>query len=181
MFRVYSALDIPTPGTDINWWPPKWAVRILLECFLVTVRNKVAKVMFLRACVCPQEVGGVPDQVHPPGPGTPPGTRYTPSPRPGTPPGRYTPPPRYGQCCGRYASYWNAFLFSFYFCGYHELKSLFLKELIYPPGGAMCVTCCRYSAEPQPWRPLAANVQIADGGSQRNTTHGKKVSTSNIQ
>ena len=75
----------------------------------------------------------------PPGPGTPPGTRYTPClpqdqvhtpqtrcplpPGPGTPPGtRYTPPgpgtlPR--RACweirstrGRYASYWNAILFS---------------------------------------------------------------------
>ena len=24
-----------TPSTDIYWWPPKRAVRILLECFLV--------------------------------------------------------------------------------------------------------------------------------------------------
>ena len=43
------------------------------------------------------------DQVHPLGPGTPPGTRYT---------------PRHRSCWeirstrGRYASYWNAFLFS---------------------------------------------------------------------
>ena len=76
---------------------------------LITVRNGVAKVMFLQACVCPR--GGVPDQVHPPGtrftswarytptpgvdtppdqvhpsgPGTPPRTRYTPL-GPGTPP-----------------------------------------------------------------------------------------------
>ena len=30
-------LPPPTPrhGTDIYWWPPKRAVRILLECFLV--------------------------------------------------------------------------------------------------------------------------------------------------
>ena len=46
------------------------------------------------------------DQVHPPG------TRYTPWDQvhplgPGTPP-----LPRYGHCCGRYASYWNAFLFT---------------------------------------------------------------------
>ena len=69
--------------------------------------------------------GTPPDQVLPPGPGTP-QTRYIPRagtpPRPGTPPARYTPqtrytpprdqvhPPRYGHCCGRYASYWNAFL-----------------------------------------------------------------------
>ena len=28
-----------------------------------------------------------------------------------TPPGSRPPPPRDGHCCGRYASYWNAFLF----------------------------------------------------------------------
>ena len=75
---------------------------------------------------------------------TPLGTRYTPwagtpplgryCPRqvhplgPGTPPGRYTPqeqvhPPQNSACCeiratsGRYASYWNAFLFA-YHCGH---------------------------------------------------------------
>ena len=156
-------------------------------CLFITVRNEIAKVIFLQASVCPQ--GEVPDQVHPPGSRptreqtapwvrytlleqTPPWTRYTPpqdqvhppgtryTPGPGTPPGadtspdqvhppgtmytprdqvhppgtRYTPPgpgtlpwsrhrtsplrpwhqvhpPRYGHCCGRYASYWNAFLF----------------------------------------------------------------------
>ena len=49
--------------------------------YLITVRNEVAKVMFLQACVCPQ--GGST------WPGIPPG-RYTPP--AGTPPGRYTPP-----------------------------------------------------------------------------------------
>ena len=50
---------------------------------IFTVRNEVAKVMFLQVCVCPQ--GGVPDQVHPPqDPGTPPG--------PGTPPRQVHPP-----------------------------------------------------------------------------------------
>ena len=59
---------------------------------VITIRNEVAKVMFLQASVCPE--GGVPvpleEQVHPPdqvhpktryiplGPGTPPRTRYTP-------------------------------------------------------------------------------------------------------
>ena len=71
-------------------------------------------------------------QVHPPEPGTPPGTRYPPPwdqvpwdqvhpPGPDTtprdqvhPPGtQYTPPPGDGYCCGRYASYWNAFLYSY--------------------------------------------------------------------
>ena len=81
---------------------------------LITVRNEVAKVMFLQACVCPQwgeyltrytpPTRYPRDQVHPPVPGIPPRTRYTPQtrytprpgtplPRPGTPPGtRYTPP-----------------------------------------------------------------------------------------
>ena len=55
---------------------------------IFTVRNEVAKVMFLHESVCPQV--GMPGQVHPPGPDTPAGpgapsrTRYT-STGPGTP------------------------------------------------------------------------------------------------
>ena len=127
-------------------------------------QTKFAKVMFLHVCVSPrvEHLGRYPwDQVHPPGPGTPLGTRYTPrtrytlpwdpvhppgpgtrpwtrytpwagthpwqvhplgpgtSPRSGTPPSGYTPPG--SSACweiratsGRYASYWNAFLFSLY-------------------------------------------------------------------
>ena len=41
---------------------------------------------------------------------TPPPSRHS-SPQEQTPPGADTPPPRYYRCCGRYASYWNAFLF----------------------------------------------------------------------
>ena len=46
---------------------------------------------------------------------TPPGRRHplgadTPPPRSR----HHPPPPRYGHCCGRYASYWNAFLFILY-------------------------------------------------------------------
>ena len=65
---------------------------------IFTVRNEVAKVMFLQACVCPQGEGEYltrytpPGPDAPPGPGTPPRTRYTP-PEPGTPPGPGTPPP----------------------------------------------------------------------------------------
>ena len=66
---------------------------------VITVRNEVAKVMFLQACVCH---GGEYLTRSPPGPGTPrtrytPQTRYTPlgpgTPPPGTPPPqtRYTP------------------------------------------------------------------------------------------
>ena len=77
---------------------------------IITVRNEVAKVMFLQACVCPRGGGstwpgtppgpGTPpwDQVHPPrtrytplGPGTPPQTRCTYPPDQVHPPGtRYT-------------------------------------------------------------------------------------------
>ena len=84
---------------------------LLIIKILITVRNEVAKVMFLQACVCPHGGGGS-ASVHtgmPPGSRhpqeqTPPGSRH--------PPGADTPPPRRdGHCCGRYASYWNAFLF----------------------------------------------------------------------
>ena len=66
---------------------------------------------YVFTCVC-LSTGGVPQQV-PPGPGTPPGTRYTPwiryPPGPGTPPRDQVHPPD-SYCCRRYASYWNAFL-----------------------------------------------------------------------
>ena len=62
----------------------KRSIGLRLEGILVTVRNEVAKVMFLQACVCPRGeylTRHTPrDQVHPPGPGTPPGTRYPPPP-----------------------------------------------------------------------------------------------------
>ena len=45
------------------------------------------------------------DQAPPPGPGTPPQDQAPP------PRSRHPPPSRDGYCCGRYASYWNAFLF----------------------------------------------------------------------
>ena len=59
----------------------------------------------------PQDQVLPPGQVHPPGPGTPPWSRYTP-PGPGTPPDQVHPPPGDTVYAGRYASYWNAFLFS---------------------------------------------------------------------
>ena len=53
------------------------------------------------------------------------------------PPGRHppadTPPPADGYCCGRYASYWNAFLFKYtirFKCGIHCIscnKSIYLR------------------------------------------------------
>ena len=82
-------------------------VRILLKYILVTVRNEVAKVMFLHLSVCPRGGGsasvhaGIPTLPLPLG-ADPHGSRH--------PPGADTPPAD-GYCCGRYASYWNAFLF----------------------------------------------------------------------
>ena len=58
---------------------------------------------------------------HPPGPGTPPWTRYIPR-------NQVPPAPRDGYCRGRYASYWNAFLF-FFFCFSISLLSCFLVSL----------------------------------------------------
>ena len=110
---------------------------------VVTVRNEVAKIMFLHLSFSHSVHRGEGEYLgrYPPGPGTPPGQgRYTPrqvhhppepgTPRAGTPPGqgRYTPwdqvhpqdqvhppgrytPPADGYCCGRYVSYWNAFLY----------------------------------------------------------------------
>ena len=101
----------------------KYNMYSLKKCFLPPANEVWCKVICLQACVCPQ--GGVPDQghpprpgtprdqVHPPGPGTPQGTRYTP-PGPGTPP--------WHRACweirstrGPYASYWNTILFKIRF------------------------------------------------------------------
>ena len=59
---------------------------------------------------------------HPPGPGTPPWTRYIPR-------NQVPPIPRDGYCRGRYAFYWNAFLF--FFCFSISLLSIFW--LVCPP------------------------------------------------
>ena len=81
-----------------------------------------------------------PDQADPPQPGRPPRTRQTPpgtrqtSPQQGEPPlGPGRPPPPEEDCSirsmsGRYASYWNAFLFSSRFLG-HNLMKDFLVAL----------------------------------------------------
>ena len=79
-------------------------------CF--TIRNEVAKVMFLQ--VLSVHGGGVclsttplrsrhpsPGSRHPPRADHPPGAGSRPE---------QGPPPADGYCCGRYASYWNAFL-----------------------------------------------------------------------
>ena len=120
---------------------------------IITVRNDIAKVMFLQACVCPE--GGLSASVHggipPPGSRHPPGADNLPpgadplgaaTPQKQTPPQRDTPrsrhparsrhhppgadtPTRDGHCCGRYASYWNAFLFSNFFgLKLHKIKEI---------------------------------------------------------
>ena len=67
-----------------------------------TVRNEATQVMLLQACVCPPRgcllPGGGAGLVQ--GGGIPACTEANPH------------PGRDGYCCGRYASYWNAFLFS---------------------------------------------------------------------
>ena len=108
----------------------------------ITSRNEVvAKVMFLQVSVCPQGgevvcLSACWDDPHlpPPGPGTgqtppqgpgrhPPGPGRTHSPPPHQadthPPDQADPPPEADSSIrstsGRYASYWNAFLFSYHF------------------------------------------------------------------
>ena len=87
---------------------------------LITVRNEVAKVMFLQACVYPHG-GGVSTSVHA---GIPHPQKQTPPeqtpcrsrhpPVADNPPGADI-PRRDGHCCGRYASYCSVFLFILYF------------------------------------------------------------------
>ena len=102
----------------------------------LTVRNEVAKVMFLHLSVI-LSMGGVclsvcwdttplppgsrhpPDQAYPP---APPRNRHPPSNR--HPPGSGTPRSRDGYCCGRYASYWNAFLLK----GYYYLHVPYIRS-----------------------------------------------------
>ena len=80
----------------------------LLISYFITVRNLVAKVMFFTP-VC-LSTGWESASVHvgtpTPGEQTPPGTDTPPS----RPPWEPTHPPADSYCCGRYASYWNAFL-----------------------------------------------------------------------
>ena len=111
---------------------------MLLIYRIVTVRNFVADGNnFTGVCLStgvgwgclPQSMLGY--HTPPPGPDTPPWTRHPPPwsrhhPWDQTPPWTDTPlepdtieqrppphpPTRYGHCCGRYASYWNAFLFN---------------------------------------------------------------------
>ena len=98
---------------------PNHLLKLSLTIF--TVRNEVVKVRFLHVSVCPQ--GGSTWT------GTPKGYRYTPleAHPPGstcfppwsTPPGKHTPGKHTrlgdGWRCGRYASFWNAFLLYFIF------------------------------------------------------------------
>ena len=111
----------------------------VLKVHIYRPQRSWAKVIFSQASVCPQEAGvsasvhaGIypPDQADPPGADTPPDQADTippgpgrPPPRPGRPPPDQADPARPGRppreadfsirsTSGRYASYWNAFLFS---------------------------------------------------------------------
>ena len=85
--------DTPTSADTPSRMVNERAVCILLECILVTIRNEVAKIMFYRYVSVHGGGGSI-------WAGTPPETRYLPPPPPGD-----------GWRCGRYASYWNAFLY----------------------------------------------------------------------
>ena len=83
-----------------------------------TVRNEVAKVMFLHLSAgippSPREQTPPPPRAGtPPGADTSPWSRHPP-PEQAHPPREQTPPAD-GYCCGRYASYRNAFLFKYCF------------------------------------------------------------------
>ena len=85
---LFKLVHLQTPGADI-WWllkhitriVSKRMVRILLEFFLVTVRNSsCGKVMFSQVSVCPRGEGCTPScqadinpprQTHPPSPPPP--------------------------------------------------------------------------------------------------------------
>ena len=75
--------------------------------------TKLRRLCFLQACVCPH--GGLSASAHagiPHPQQTPPWSRQPPPEQtpPRTDPRADTPPQRDGHCCGRYTSYWNAFL-----------------------------------------------------------------------
>ena len=92
-----------SPGTEQIW----------IHSLFVTVRNSSwGKVMFSQVSVCPQGGG-----VHPP-------RRQPLPPRQDTPlASRH--PPRDGYCSGWYASYWDAFLFTF--CPEMDLTFLYYE------------------------------------------------------
>ena len=102
--RHFLGVTLPNPGRWI------WTGKTVSD--LVTVRNEVAKVMFLHLSVCPQ--GGLPQCMM--------GYHYHPReqspreqaspPEQAPTPQEQAPPPADSYCCGRYASYWNAFLSS---------------------------------------------------------------------
>ena len=77
-----------------------WCRQVAVARFVIRKRS-CGKVMFLHLSVILSTGGGC---VFP--------SAYWDTPLPGqTPPGQTPPPPADDYCCGRYASYWNAFLF----------------------------------------------------------------------
>ena len=144
-FVTYERFENPS-----HVWQFRRAYRKPITCTskvagwkIFTVRNEVAKAMFLHLSVIlftaggggvpgqvsPRQVHTPREQVHPPGQ-VPLQDQVHPlqvPPRTGYPPGRnppqdqvssrtrYPPRSRDSYCCGRYASYWNAFLFHLFF------------------------------------------------------------------
>ena len=82
---------------------------VTVKMYFITVRNRsYRKVMFSQACVKNSVRGGVHPLFRPPRTHTQ--TPWAHTPWVDIPPGRPL-PPLDGHCSGRYASYWNAFLF----------------------------------------------------------------------
>ena len=96
--------DTPPPPVAIGAHTVgKWALRIALECFLVTARKQSLGQGNMFTGVCLSTGGAVP---RPGGGSGPSGGRWGACSGGGVPGGA----PSDGYCCGRYASYWNAFL-----------------------------------------------------------------------
>ena len=109
-----------------------------------------AKVIFSQVCVCPQG-GGVSASVHAGIPDPRADTSPEQTPWEQTPPGSRHPPEAYCSMrltSGRYASYWNAFLFCKFFCRkLHENERIWIPKVgtyLSPPlRSANDVTCIR--------------------------------------
>ena len=112
----------------VGYYRPQrsWAKVMFLQVSVILLTGEGLPQCMLGCQTPPQTRQIPPDRAYPPGPGRPPWTRQThPPPGPGRPPsdqadtpldqadpsGTRQTPPSIGSMSGRYASYWNAFLF----------------------------------------------------------------------
>ena len=113
-----------------------------LPCFYFTVRKQSLRRLCFYTCLSPPPSRA---DTPPPGSGTPLGPGTNPEQAPPPPPGSRPPGTRDGYCCGRYASYWNAFLFnySFQFQNYAESlvkMGIFLLKCMTSSPFVVCLT-----------------------------------------